>query len=131
MDVWLTTTLLTDEKGKPIAIATTERDITARKRQEEEIRRINAELEQRVRDRTSELQASNQELEAFAYSVSHDLRAPLRALSGFSNTLLSGYASQLDVQGQHYLDRIQQAAHRMGQLIDDLLRLSRITRGVN
>ncbi|MCJ7433095.1 MAG: ATP-binding protein [Anaerolineales bacterium] len=89
---------------------------------------INAELEQRVLDRTAQLQASNQELEAFAYSVSHDLRGPLRAMEGFSAALLSDYRDKLDEQGQHYLDRIQQGSQRMGQLINDLLNLSRITR---
>ncbi|MCX6029385.1 MAG: PAS domain S-box protein [Chloroflexi bacterium] len=85
-------------------------------------------LAQRVRDRTAQLQAANQELEAFAYSVSHDLRAPLRALDGFSAALLSHNAGLLDDQGRHYLDRIQQASQRMGQLISDLLNLSRVTR---
>jgi len=85
-------------------------------------------LAQRVAERTAQLEAANRELEAFSYSVSHDLRAPLRAMEGFSSALLSRYREQLDDQGRHYLDRIQNAAQRMGQLINDLLDLSRITR---
>ena len=86
------------------------------------------ELAEHVRDRTAQLQAVNQELEAFAYSVSHDLRAPLRALDGFSAALLSQYQNQLDEQGQHYLTRIQAASQRMEVLINDILDLSRVTR---
>ena len=86
------------------------------------------ELAEHVRDRTAQLEAVNQELEAFAYSVSHDLRTPLRALDGFSAALLSQYQDQLDEQGQHYLTRIQAASQRMGVLINDLLNLSRVTR---
>lgn len=86
------------------------------------------ELEQRVHERTAELEASNKELESFAYSISHDLRAPLRAINGFSSELNNYYYDQIDDQGKHYLDRIMKAAARMGQLIDDLLQLSRVTR---
>ncbi len=129
LDVWLTTTLLTDETGKPVAIATTERDITARKKAEEEVRQLNAGLEQRVLNRTVELQAANKELEAFSYSVSHDLRAPLRAIDGFSQALMEDCADKLDEEGQGYLQRVRAGTQRMGQLIDDLLRLSQVTRG--
>ena len=88
-----------------------------------------AELEKHVAERTFELTAVNRELEAFAYSVSHDLRAPLRAIDGFSQALLEDNLSSLDEQGQDYLRRVQAASRRMGQLINDLLKLSRLTRG--
>ncbi len=86
------------------------------------------ELEIRVEERTSQFKAANQELEAFAYSVSHDLRAPLRAMDGFARTLMQDYSAALPEKGQHYLNRIQQNAKRMGMLIDDLLTLSRVGR---
>lgn len=94
----------------------------------ERLARLNAELEQRVRDRTTQLETANKELEAFAYSVSHDLRAPLRAVDGFSQALIEDYAVLLDDAGRNYLRRIRSGAQHMGTLIDDMLRLSRIMR---
>ncbi len=93
-----------------------------------EIQRRDAELEQRVADRTAALEASNKELEAFSYSVSHDLRAPLRAIDGFSKALLEDCGQELDEVGTKYLDRVRNATRQMGELIDDLLNLSRLSR---
>jgi light-regulated signal transduction histidine kinase (bacteriophytochrome) len=92
------------------------------------ILQLNADLEQRVRLRTAELETANRELESFAYSVSHDLRAPLRGIDGYSRLLLDDYQAVLDDQGREYLGNVRQATSKMGQLIDDLLKLSRVTR---
>ncbi|GAA0489976.1 hypothetical protein Ade02nite_24560 [Paractinoplanes deccanensis] len=119
---------LAGDDGKAYAVCGISTDITERKRAEEEVRRLNEELEQRVEQRTAQLEASTRELDAFAYSVSHDLRAPLRSLEGFSQVLLEDYAEVLDAEGQRYLSRIQANAERMAQMIDDLLHLSRATR---
>jgi PAS domain S-box-containing protein len=126
--VWisLSVSLVRDNKRQPLHFITQVEDITARKTAEEAIRRLNEELEQRVAQRTAELQASNQELESFSYSVSHDLRAPLRSINGFSRILMEEYAPQLISEAQRYLQVIQKNAIRMGDLIDDLLAFSRL-----
>jgi len=121
-------TLVRDDEGRVKYRAANLQDITDRKEAEEAVRRLNRELEWRVRDRTAQLEAVNRELESFAYSVSHDLRAPLRAIDGFSQALLEDYGPVLEEQGGDYLRRTRAAAQRMAQLIDELLALSRVTR---
>lgn len=103
-------------------------DITARKRAEDEIRKLNQELEQRVIERTSKLEAINKELESFSYSVSHDLRAPLRAIDGFSKVLLEDYGDKLDEEGKRVINVICNSTAKMGELIEHILVLSRLGR---
>jgi len=102
--------------------------VTERKTAEDEVRKLNLELEKRVQDRTAQLEGTNKELEAFCYSVSHDLRAPLRTIRGFSEVLMEQYKPQLDARGQDYLRRTCDAGLQMDKLIEDLLKLSRLAR---
>jgi len=125
-----------DGQGRIVKWYGTCTDIEEHKRTEQalqekqrEIRQLNAELEQRVVERTAELAAVNKELESFSYSVSHDLRSPLRSIDGFSQALLEDYNDKLDAQAQNYLHRVRAASQRMAQLIDDMLNLSRVSRG--
>ncbi len=128
--VWtdVSTTLLKDEKGTPLYFITSISDITERKQAEAEIRKLNQELEQRVINRTAQLEAANKELEAFAYSVSHDLRAPLRHIDGYLELLQKRIDGTLDERSRHYMETISDSARHMGQLIDDLLAFSRMGR---
>ncbi|MBI2078287.1 MAG: PAS domain S-box protein, partial [Euryarchaeota archaeon] len=104
------------------------RDVTERKRAERELRRLNEELERRVRERTLDLENLVRDRESFSYSVSHDLRTPLRTIRGFTTILLEDYAGKLDEKGRQYLEFVHGATGRMSEIIDDLLVLSRITR---
>jgi len=124
---------LSQENGSLFAelkesLARLEAEVAERKRAQEQLDRLNSELEERVRERTAELEMANRELEAFSYSVSHDLRAPLRAVGGFARMVSQQYAASLPAEGQHQLERIRENATKMGQLIDGLLDLSRFSR---
>jgi len=126
----VTITALRDSTGRLRGFAKVTRDLTDRARQEQALREANASLEQRVKERTADLLLLNEELESFSYSVSHDLRAPLRAIDGFSKVVLEDYGEgqPLDAPGLRYLERIRAGAQRMSVLIEDLLKLSRVTR---
>ena len=117
-----------DEQGRLATWFGTSTDIDDQKRAEEEVRELNAALERRVSERTTQLQTANKELEAFSYSVSHDLRAPLRSIDAFSQLVREDYEDKLDEQGKKYLGIVGESSRKMGQLIDDLLHLSRVTR---
>jgi PAS domain S-box-containing protein len=121
-------TFLRDVDESVIGILGFGRDISERRRAEVEIRKLNLELEERVRQRTEQLQAVNEELEAFAYSVSHDLRAPLRGIDGYTRFFIEDYGNLLDENGSTYLQKVREAAQRMNTLIDNLLQLSRLSR---
>jgi PAS domain S-box-containing protein len=117
-----------DEAGDVIGVFAAARDISERKRAEEVIRKLNEQLDERVRRRTAELEATNKNLEAFTYSVSHDLRGPLRHIDGFSKLLLEEYSADLPEDARRYLSRIRDGTRRMGMLVDDLLNLTRVGR---
>ncbi|MES2921073.1 MAG: PAS domain-containing protein [Verrucomicrobiota bacterium] len=121
-------TVRANADGKIEWMIGTNLDITDPRRAAEELRKLNEELEERVRDRTAEMVAANRELEAFSYSVAHDLRAPLRSIDGFSRAVLQDYGPKLDAEGQEYLRFVREGCQRMSHLIDDLLKLSRLTR---
>ncbi len=116
-----------DDQGRPVMTRGVVQDIGELKKAEQEIRKLNEELERRVAERTAQLEAANRELEAFAYSVSHDLRAPLRAIDGYTHILLEDHASKLDTDGQRMCRVVRASTARMGRLIDDLLSFSRLS----
>lgn len=119
---------LFDSSGEISAVAGISTDITERKRVENEIKQLNGELECRVAERTTQLEQANKELEAFTYTVAHDLRTPLRHMGGFARILIEEYAPELSADAQHYLKRVSEGAEQMGQLVDDLLKFLRIGR---
>lgn len=117
-----------DAAGDCVLLVGAVHDITERKRAEAEIAQLNEALERKVVERTTQLEDANRELEAFTYSVSHDLRAPVRTINGFTQILIESEARSLSEQGRRYLDLVREGAVRMGELIDNLLRLSRFAR---
>ena len=128
IDVSITASCVKDSAGRIIGASKIARDISERKRAQEALQKLNGELEQRIRDRTAQFEVANSELEAFCYSVSHDLRAPLRAIDGYGRMLVEDYRDRLDAEGQRILDVISSETRRMGQLIDELLAFSRLSR---
>jgi PAS domain S-box-containing protein len=119
---------LRDAEGKPLRMTGVNFDITGLKEAEHKVNELNRDLERRVNERTAQLEAANKELEAFSYSVSHDLRTPLRAIDGYSHILLEDYSDKLDDEGKRLLNVVRDNTSRMGQLIDDILKFSRAGR---
>jgi PAS domain S-box-containing protein len=119
-----------DEGKNIIGFLAVQRDISERKHAEAEIQKLNSELENRIIERTAQLESAYKELEAFSYSVSHDLRAPLRSINGFSSALLKNYSDKLDEKGKKYLQFVNSATKKMNDLIEDLIGLSRVSRAV-
>jgi len=128
VDISATISPVKDSSGAIVGVAKIARDITQRKTSEVEILKLNDELEEKVKLRTAQLEAANKELETFSYSVSHDLRAPLRHISGFSQLLVEEFGANLAPGARHYLDRIQAGTQNMGVLVDELLHLARVGR---
>ena len=128
IDVSVTISPIKDSRGRIVGASKIARDISQRRADEREIRKLNEELEERVRQRTAQLTTANRELEAFTYSVSHDLRAPLRHIGGFSKILSEDFGPGMDPEARHHLERIQDGVHRMGLLVDELLNLARVGR---
>lgn len=131
LPLWISLTMsaVRDHLGAPAYFIAVVEDIQRRKEAEADVLRLNADLEQRVRERTAELQAANDELESFSYAVSHDLRAPLRAMAGFSQALVEDYGDTLNEEARGYLAEIIRGGKHMGELIDGLLQLARSVRG--
>ena len=128
IDVLYNAATYKNEAGEVQGVFAAARDVTERQQAEEEIRRLNDELEQRVRERTAQLEAANREMEAFSYSVSHDLKAPIRAIDGFSKMLMAEHAARLDPEALRLLEVVRHNTGYMAQLIEDLLALSRLGR---
>ena len=136
LDVWLTTTLLTDENGNPVAIATTERDITERKRAEQEVRDLNTTLEQRVTERTAELAAAKDRAEeadrlksTFLATMSHELRTPLNSIIGFTGIILQELAGPINAEQRKQLEMVRESSRHLLALINDVLDISKIEAG--